>query len=171
MQISVTFRNISSSESIKNYAEKKIKRLERFLKTNNLEANLVLAVEKFRHISELSLWINGEKLYGKEEAEDIYAAIDTVVDKIERQISKLKDKRPRKIAESVLTTTEESSPDIPRIIKTDRFHPKPMDVEEALNQLQISNEDILVFLNTETNAVCVLHKMKDGNYELIEASV
>ncbi|CAD7777716.1 MAG: hypothetical protein KCCBMMGE_00598 [Candidatus Methanoperedenaceae archaeon GB37] len=46
-----------------------------------------------------------------------------------------------------------------------------MDVEEALNQLQLSNEDILVFLNTETNAVCVLHKMKDGNYELIEASV
>ena len=143
MQISVTFRNISSSESIKNYAEKKIKRLERFL----------------------------EKLYGKEEAEEIYAAIDTVVDKIERQISKLKDKRPRKIAESVLTTTEESSADMPRIIKTDRFHPKPMDVEEALNQLQISAQDFLVFLNTETNAICVLHKMKDGNYELIEPTI
>ncbi|RKX63285.1 MAG: ribosome-associated translation inhibitor RaiA [Thermodesulfobacteriota bacterium] len=171
MQIAVTFRNISSSESIKNYAEKKIKRLERFLKTSNLEANLVVAVEKFRHISELSLWVNGEKLYGKEEAEDIYAAIDTVVDKIERQISKLKDKRPRKIAESVLTTTEESSADMPRIIKTDRFHPKPMDVEEALNQLQISAQDFLVFLNTETNAICVLHKMKDGNYELIEPTI
>ena len=171
MQISVTFRNINSSESIKNYAEKKIKRLERFLKTNNLEANLVVAVEKFRHISELSLWVDGEKLYGKEEAEDIYAAIDTVVDKIERQISKLKDKRARKIAESGSSLGEESEEIAPKIIKTDHFHPKPMDVEEALNQLQLSNEDILVFLNTETNAICVLHKMKDGNYELIEASV
>jgi putative sigma-54 modulation protein len=171
MQISVTFRNISSSESIKNYAEKKIRRLEKFLRTNNLEANLVVAVEKFRRISELSLWVNGEKLYGREEAEDIYAAIDTVVDKIERQIRKLKDKYPRKTTESALTEIEESSADTPRIIKTERFHPKPMDVEEALNQLEISGEDILVFRNAETNAICVLHKRNDGNCELIEPGI
>ena len=168
MQISVTFRNIKPSEGIKNYAEKKIGRLKRFLNTENLEANLVLSIEKFRHIAELNVWADGEQLYGREEAEDTYAAIDTVVDKIERQIEKRKIKY-RKSEIRVSKPTEEV--ETPKIIKSDRFQPKPMDIEEALKQLELSGEDLIVFLNAETRNVNVLYRQKDGTYELIEANV
>ena len=167
MQISVTFRNIHPSEGIKNYAGKKIKRLPRFLGTDNMEANLVLSVEKYRHIAELNLWADGEKIYGKEEADDIYAAIDKVVDKIERQLNKLKEKRiPRRTGE--VTSAEVEAPAGPRIIKSDSFSPKPMDIEEAVNQMEVTGAHLLVFINADTQKVCVLHKRDDGNYDLVE---
>ncbi len=167
MQISVTFRNIHSSEGIKSYASKKLKRLPRFLGTDNMEANLVLSVEKYRHIAELNLWADGEKIYSKEEADDIYAAIDKVVDKIERQLNKLKEKRiPRHTGET--TSVEPGVPAGPQIIKSDSFSPKPMDIEEAVEQMEVTGAHLLVFINADTKKVCVLHKRDDGNYDLVE---
>jgi putative sigma-54 modulation protein len=172
MQISLTFRNFSSSEGIKSYAEKKLKRLKRFLRTDNLEVNLVLAVEKFRYITELNLWLDGERLYSQEEADDIYAAIDSVVDKTERQISRLKYKYPKKRGGAVLRIGSgiEGLEGV-KITKSERFYPKPIDVEEAFNQLEISGEKILVFLNAKTNKICVLHRKESTEYELIEPNI
>jgi len=91
MNISVTFRNIRPSENIKNYAEKKINKLTRYA-GNNIDVKIVFSAEKFRHIIELSLIIDGHKIYGREESEDMYMGIDMVVDKIKRQIKKYKEK-------------------------------------------------------------------------------
>ncbi|MCD6319915.1 MAG: ribosome-associated translation inhibitor RaiA [Candidatus Desulfofervidaceae bacterium] len=171
MQISVTFRNIRPSESIKSYAEKKIGRLQRFLRSDNIEANLVVSVEKFRHLVELNIWADGDNIYGKEEAEDIYAAIDTVMDKVERQISKLKEKKKGGNKGAQMPEPTETPLPSPQIIRSNKFYPKPMDVEEAVNQMEVSGEHILVFINSETNKMCVLHKNEEGHYDLIEPNV
>ncbi len=167
MQISVSFRNIHPSEGIKSYANKKLNRLPRFLGNDNIEANLVVSVEKYRHIAELNVWADGERLYGKEEADDIYAAIDMVVDKIERQIGKLKEKKEPKRSQEVKAEQPEVTVN-GEIIKSNKFSPKPMDIEEALEQIKLSGDHILVFINSQTNKICVLHKREDGNYDFIE---
>lgn len=171
MQISVTFRNIHPSESIKSYAEKKIGRLQRFLRSDNIEAKLVVSVEKFRHLVELNIWADGDNIYGKEEAEDVYAAIDMVVDKVERQISKLKEKKKGGNKGTQIPQPNETSLPSPQIIRSNKFYPKPMDVEEAINQMEISGEHIMVFVNAGTNKICVLHKNEEGYYDLIEPNV
>ena len=91
MQTSVTFKNLDSSENLKSYVGGKLDRFDRFL-DNPAEANVVLSVEKFRHIAEIG--ISGDRLNikGKEETEDMYSAIDLVLDKMEKQIKKKKEK-------------------------------------------------------------------------------
>ncbi|KPJ69316.1 MAG: hypothetical protein AMJ45_00570 [Syntrophobacter sp. DG_60] len=91
MNISVTFRNIKASENIKNYAKKKINRLARYI-GNNIDVKVVFSVDKFRRIVELSLIIDGYKIYGREESDDMYTAMDMTLDKIKRQIEKYKNR-------------------------------------------------------------------------------
>ncbi len=91
MNISVTFRNIKTSENIKNYAKKKINRLARYI-GNNIDVKVVFSVDKFRRIVELSLIIDGYKIYGREESDDMYTAMDMTLDKIKRQIEKYKNR-------------------------------------------------------------------------------
>ncbi len=91
MNISVTFRNIKASENIKNYAKKKINRLARYI-GNNIDVKVVFSVDKFRRIVELSLIIDGHKIYGREESDDMYTAMDMTLDKIKRQIEKYKNR-------------------------------------------------------------------------------
>lgn len=94
MNISVTFRNIKASENIKNYAKKKINRLARYIgnNINNIDVKVVFSVDKFRRIVELSLIIDGYKIYGREESDDMYTAMDMTLDKIKRQIEKYKNR-------------------------------------------------------------------------------
>jgi len=91
MQTSVTFKNIDSSENLRSYVADKLDRFDKYL-YNPAEASVVLSVEKFRHIAEIN--INGDRLniQGKEETEDMYSAIDMVLDKLEKQIKKSKEK-------------------------------------------------------------------------------
>ena len=91
MQTSVTFKNLDSSDNLKSYVSDKLDRFDKYL-YNPAEANVVLSVEKFRHIAEIN--INGDRLNinGKEETEDMYSAIDMVLDKLETQIKKNKEK-------------------------------------------------------------------------------
>ena len=91
MQTSVTFKNIDSSDHLKSYVTDKLDRFDRLL-DNPAEANVVLKVEKFRHIAEISVSGDRMKINGKEETEDMYSAIDMVLDKLEKQIKKGKEK-------------------------------------------------------------------------------
>ena len=91
MQVSVTFKNIDSSETIKNFVQEKLDKFDRLF-DGAAEANVILSVEKFRNIAEINLTGDRLNLNGKEETEDMYAAIDSVMDKIEKQIKKSKQK-------------------------------------------------------------------------------
>ena len=91
MQVSVTFRKIDASDTLRNYAEEKLYRIKKYVE-DPIEAHVVLSVEKFRHIAEVSINANGLRINGQEETGDMYSAIDMVVDKVEAQIKKYREK-------------------------------------------------------------------------------
>jgi putative sigma-54 modulation protein len=176
MQTSVTFKNVDTSEHLKAYVQDKLDRLDKFL-DNPAEANVVLRVEKFRHIAEVN--INGDRLniIGKEETEDMYSAIDLVLDKLEKQIKKNKQKirdhrsggkNREKIGSLIETMLQEE--DSPEQIRVKSIDYKPMDVDEAVMQMGLVEDSFLVFTNSRTEKVNVLYRMNDGNFGLIQPS-
>lgn len=179
MQLSVTFRKMEPSDSLKDYAREKISRVEKFL-DSALEANVVLSVEKFRHTADVTIQSDGLKINGQEQTEDMYSAIDMVVDKLERQIKRQRQrirsrkgsKRKGKDKEPGLDlTAEEQAEDAeesPRVVRATQIFAKPMDVDEAVMQLDLSSETFLVFTNSETERINVIYRREDGNYGLIE---
>ncbi len=175
MQTSVTFKNIESSEHLTAYVSNKLNRFDKYLE-NPAEANVVLSVEKFRHIAEISIVGDRLNIYGKEETSDMYSAIDMVLDKIEKQIKKNKEKvkdrrsgakgRSRVEAPELFSADEGQREGGQVIVEPIEY--KPMDVDEALMQMDLSDEPFFVFTNARTDRVNVLYKRKDGNFGLIQ---
>ncbi|MFH0729937.1 MAG: ribosome-associated translation inhibitor RaiA [Pseudomonadota bacterium] len=176
MQTSVTFKNVDTSEHLKGYVQDKLDRLDKFL-DNPAEANVVLRVEKFRHIAEVN--INGDRLnvIGKEETDDMYSAIDLVLDKLEKQIKKNKQKirdhrsggkNRDKIGPLIETMLQEE--DSSEQIRVKNIDYKPMDIDEAVMQMGLVEDSFLVFTNSRTEKVNVLYRMNDGNFGLIQPS-
>lgn len=171
MQTSVTFKNLDPSDHLKNYVGEKLDRLDKYL-YNPAEANVVLAVEKFRHIAEINIIGDRLAINGKEETEDMYSAIDMVLDKIEKQIKKNKEKiRERRgpNAKEFLATVESTTEqDFQESLTVENIEYKPMDVEEAMMQMDLINNSFLVFTNARTDRVNVLYRKKSGGYGLIQ---
>jgi putative sigma-54 modulation protein len=174
MQTSVTFKNIDPSEHLKSYVSDKLNRFDRYL-DNPAEANVVLAVEKFRHIAEIN--IAGDKLtiIGSEETNDMYSAIDMALDKLETQIKKSKQKiRERRSAAKnrTLSMLEETDSlpdeDAERQIKIRNIEYKPMDIEEAVLQMDLIEDNFLVFTNARDDRINVLYRRRDGHFGLIQ---
>jgi len=165
-------------ESLRTYAEDKISKINKYLDFP-IEAHIVLTIEKFRHIADVTLNLNGTKIKGVEETEDMYSAIDQVMDKIEKQVkkylSKIRNRRTEalkgeetlaieEIEESEALTLEDP------VIEVEKIVAKPMDPEEAAMQLAMSPQDFLVFRNSRSMEINVIYKRKDGNLGLIEPS-
>jgi len=176
MQTSVMFKNIDPSDHLKSYVGDKLNRSDKFL-DNPAEANVVLAVEKFRHIAEIN--ISGDRLniVGKEETVDMYSAIDMVLDKLEKQIKKNKEKiRERRSASKnrnrSMLEEEAGLPDedVERQIKIRNIEYKPMDIEEAVLQMDLIEDNFLVFTNARSDQINVLYRRRDGHYGLIQPS-
>ena len=176
MQTSVTFKNLDPSEHLKAYVSEKLDRLDKFL-DNPAEANVVLTVEKFRHIAEINIAGDRLNIVGKEETIDMYSAIDMTLDKLEKQIKKGKQKnRERRSAgknrnRSILETADipgEDDREARVIVKNIDY--KPMDVEEAVLQMDLIEDNFIVFTDARSDRVNVLYRRKDGNYGLIQPS-
>jgi putative sigma-54 modulation protein len=174
MQTSVTFKNLDPTDTLKSYVRDKLDRFDRLL-DNPAEANVVLLVEKFRHIAEIN--INGDRLTinGKEETNDMYSAIDMVLDKLEKQIKKnkqkIRERRPGVKGKNItLMEADINLPDEELVseVKIKHIEYKPMDVEEAVLQMDLLNNSFLVFTNARSDQVNVLYRRKDGHYGLIQ---
>lgn len=173
MQVAVTFRKIDASDTLRDYAQEKLYRIKKYVE-DPIEAHVVLSVEKFRHIAEVSINANGLRINGAEETGDMYSAIDMAVDKLESQVKKMREKlkerrgdsgskgRPETLEEG---TEEEQEP---QIIQTEQVYAKPMDLDEAIMQMELAKVEFLVFTNSRTKNINVLYRRKDGNYGLIE---
>ncbi len=176
MQTSVTFKNLDSSENLKSYVADKLDRFDRLL-NNPAEAKVVLSVEKFRHIAEINILGDKLNINGKEETNDMYSAIDMVLDKLEKQIKRSKQKirgrRKNSKARAKRTISYETSSfedETEGQIKIKNIEYKPMDIEEAVLQLDLVSYNFLVFTNARTEKTNVLYRRKDGHLGLIQPS-
>ena len=173
MQVTVTFRNIEATDALRRYADAKVRRIAAKYFRRPVEGHVVLAVNKRRHTVELT--VNAERMVLNAEGEtgDLYSAIDAAVDKIERQTgnsARASRAEAQEIAEDEAAGTNDPTA-TPAVVETERVAAKPMSVEEAVMQLDVSANDFLVFRNASNETVNVLYRRKDGNYGLIQPDV
>ncbi len=176
MDIKVNGKNIEVTPALVSYTQKKLGKLAKFF-DKATEAQVMLSVIRDEHIVEVTVIFEGLILRGEESTSDMYASIDKVVDKLEKQVAKYKTRlskamRKNGVRAAVAKLEEErrleEEVDEAKIVKTKRFALKPMDLEEAILQMNLLGHDFFVFANAETETVNVLYKRKDGDYGLIE---
>jgi putative sigma-54 modulation protein len=174
MRISITGKNLEISEYLSGLINKKVGKLERFF-PQDTEVIVTLSVEKNRHIVEVTIPYDGGVIRGEEITGDMYASIDNVLDKLEKQIFRHRTKLEKCLRTGALREMEQSGAgddeadeEGPKIVRVKRFAIKPMSEEEAMLQIEMVGHSFYVFLNSETNKMNVLYKRKDGDYGLIE---
>ncbi len=180
MNYNIRGENIEVTEAIREYVVKKVSKLERYFDSKpTSDVNVKLSVYNNEQRIEITIPMTGLLLRAEEHHGDLYAAIDLVVDKLERQIRKHKTKVNRKFRqegspkfifaelEKDVKETYEESEDI-EIVRTKRFNLKPMDSEEAILQMDMLDHAFFVFTNAVSGDTNVVYRRKDGRYGLIE---
>ena len=178
MKYNIRGDKLEITDAINNYVESKLDRLNKYFKEDDILANVLLRVRGNSQIIEFTIPTAKFILRSEEEDKDLYAAIDLVTDKLERQIRKNKTRLNRQNANNSLkefnfdyemTSNEESNED-EIIVKIKNIEMKPMDEEEAILEMNLLGHEFFVYKDMHTNKVCVLYKRKDGNYGLIETN-
>lgn len=183
MKYSYVGKNFEVGNRLKARLEKKTAKLDKFF-NQETEATATFSIIKNQHIFELTIFHNGILFRAEERSDDMYVSIDRVVDVIERQIRKNKTRLSRRIYENVyraedyaaveeLSDENEDSSYIVEesdyiIARTKKFQVKPMDVDEAILQMNLLGHEFFVFTNADTKQVNVVYKRKDDSYGLIE---
>lgn len=179
MRYIITGKNIDVTKALQDKVIAKLNKLEKFFSPDS-EARVTLSVEKLSHIVEVTIPTRGRLLRAEVESSDMYAAIDEIVDVLQRQLHKYKDKlknRARRESSSkdepvsnivfdlLEDPKEESSV---KIEKVKRFDLKPMDAEEAVLEMELIGHSFFVFRNGDTDEINVVYRRKNGTYGLIE---
>jgi putative sigma-54 modulation protein len=168
---------MEQSDALKTYAEEKLERVLKYI-DEPVSAQVYFSVEKIRHVVEIVVSGKGVNTKASEATNDMYAAIDMVLDKIERQLKRYKEKlkahKPtgeehgRKLSKKVFNAESMESNPEPVVITTKTETAKPMSVDEAVMQMDLLHKDFLVFTDATSNELHVLYRRKDGNFGLIE---
>ncbi len=193
MQFVIKGKNLQLTDALKEYAEKKLSIIKKYF-DHIVEVDVTLSVKDSKDTSrsrvcEVTVWAKsvGNPIHGKSASEDLYASIDMVVEKIERQVKKFKEKitgrrrnnkgADKQATHSVLSfgedfavrSEQEAPTEIkPKIVRSGTFPMRPMYSDEAAEQLELFNQDFFVFSNAETNKINVIYRRGDGNFGLIE---
>ena len=173
MKISIYSKNLQLTDALREAAFKKLRRLDKFFQ-QDIEAKVVLSIEKKIHKVEVTIPFNGRIVRVEEYSDDMYNAIDEAVEALEQQIRKHKTKLQNKRQsndsikfENIEPLDDEDEEEF-KVVKTKRFAIKPMNIEEAILQMDLLKHNFFVFLNADTEEVNVVYKRKDSNYGLIE---
>ena len=182
MRVTITGRHMETTEALKQHIEQRLERVSTHFDIV-IDADVVLTVEKRDHVAEITVRGNGITLHGKDKSTDMYATIDRVVDKLEKQIRRHKErhlsqgKRARTPAREIAAGEMPGLDAAPRNGNTtpahsellrETFSMKPISVEEAARELELSKEPFLVFSNAETQQVNVLYPTTEGKVCLLE---
>ena len=184
MGINLTGRHVEITDALRSHIEKKLEKLES--RDDVINVRVVLSVEKYRQFAEITIsGRNNAKFHSREATDDMYVSVDKAVEKIERQVKRHRSKKQsaKRRKESAGGAPEESSEEEPsgseepieahgdyRVLVSNGFPPKPMSVEEALLQLESSDNEFQAFVNEETNEVNVVYRQKEGGYGLLRRS-
>ncbi|MFP4497151.1 MAG: ribosome hibernation-promoting factor, HPF/YfiA family [Vulcanimicrobiota bacterium] len=186
MQMTVKGKNFNVTDALRSYAEKRIDKILRFF-DNIISIDVTLSTERNWHIVDVTVFGNGFVLRGEERTNDMYASIDKVLDKLEKQVKKEKGKyksrmsKARKMAEAEFFQVEsprgeeqdnnlETILESPQVILTPMMSQKPMTLEEAIKEIESLGFSFFVFKNAETDVLNVLYRRKVG-YGLIDPTV
>ena len=177
MQVTVLGRHIEVTDALRQYAIEKFSKLERYLPKAVQVVVTLSVLKKVHHYAEAVIKSNGLLIQASEETEEMYSAIDLLIEKIERRAKKYKEKlvdhkHLTNKAEANIATIMSSPEDrIPQIIKIKRFDLKPTLPEEAVMQMELLDKNFFIFSNASNGHICVIYKRKDGNVGLIEPAV
>ena len=173
MRLQVKGKNLDVSDSIRSYAEEKLRKLERQL-ADPTQIEVELSVERnpsisANHVAEATIWTKGPTLRAREASADMRASIDQLVDKLERQVTRYREKRGRRRRVSRHAPDEGiPMPEEAQIVRTKQFAVKPMNAEEAVLQLELIGHDFFVFRNADSDEVNIVYRRRQGGYGLIE---
>lgn len=175
MNINIRGDKIEVTEAIKNYVKEKLERLEKYFESpNNIDAHVLIRIRNGQQIIEVTIPTSKYTLRAEEVNADLYAAIDLVIDVLERQIRKNKTKLSRfkttEAFEFVFTSEEdEEGQEDTKIVKRKNIESKPMNEEEAILQMELLGHDFFIFKNIDEECSSVLYKRKDGNFGIINS--
>jgi len=172
VQLRVKGRGVEVSDAIRSYAEKRLGRLERQLPDPEIELQLSEEQNpsiRDSHVAEATVWTKGPVLRAKESSQDMRSSIDQLVDKLERQITRYREKRGRR-RRPARQALDEGIPmnEEPQIVRSKQFAVKPMSAEEAVLQLELVGHDFFVFRHAESEEVAIVYRRREGGYGLIE---
>lgn len=174
MKISVRGKNIEITEAIETKISEKLSKLDKyFIVSDNVEAKVLCRVYPYGQKLEVTIPTEYVLLRAEVVDQDLYNAIDLVIDKLEGQIRKYKTRLNRKSKDNKLAFNlasieplEEEEEDV--LVKTKTITPKPMDMEEAIMQMELIGHSFFVYRDTETDAISIVYRRNDGDYGLIE---
>ena len=182
IKFNIRGENIEVTDSIRNYVEEKISKLEKYFTENQeltAHVNLKVYAEKTSKV-EVTIPAKNITLRAEDTSQELYGSIDLVQEKLERQIRKYKtrtNRRPRNSVPTAKIFTDEFAPLAPAqevedagitIVRTKHVALKPMDAEEAVLQMDLVDHDFFIFNDAETNATSIVYRREDGNIGLIE---
>ena len=171
MEILIRGSKLEITDSMKDYVKEKLGKLDKYLVDQTAKANVLVKVHNYLQKIEVTIPLKTLILRAEEQQEDFYAAVDLVINKLERQIRKNKAKLQKREKNK---TKEFNIDDIipieedEKIVKHKKISVKPMNSDEAVLQMELLGHDFYVYKDSETNNVCVLYKRKDGGYGVIE---
>ena len=174
MKITLRGKNIEITEAIEKKVADKLSKLDKyFIVSENVEAKVLVRTYPYGQIIEVTIPTEYVLLRAEVVDEDLYNAIDLVIDKLEGQIRKYKTRLNRKSKDNKLAFNiasieplDEEEEDI--LVKTKTIDPKPMDMEEAIMQMELIGHSFFVYRDTETDSISIVYRRRDGDYGLIE---
>ena len=165
-------RDLEVSDGLKERAEKKLSKLERYFQ-DDVEALIRLSQQRgARNTAEITISVGGLLLRAEESSSDMYASIDGAVDKLNRQIRRHRTKLEKRLRsgafepEVAIEAPEEA--ENYRVVRTKTFSVKPMGVEDAIAQMDLLGHNFFLFQNSDTDTMCVLYRRNDGDYGLLQ---
>jgi len=170
MGTTISFRHLAPDESIKAYVEEKLTRLQKYVEVP-LDVHVVLSLErKYRQRIDVMFTLNGTVINAHEVMDDMRAAVDKILDKLERRLTRYRDKLKKYRETKPKYTTSFQEEGSSKIIITRTIDAKPMVPEEAVMQLEASENSFMVFRDRGKGNVCIVYERKDGNFSLIETT-
>lgn len=174
MNINIRGDKIEVTDSIKNYVKEKLERLEKYFEEpSKMDAHVLVRVRNGNQIIEVTIPTNRYTLRAEEKNADLYAAIDLVIDVLERQIRKNKTKLNKRRNEEpmgfALLEDIDDEEITETIVKRKDIDSKPMGEEEAILQMELLGHDFFLFKNVDEECTSLIYKRKDGNYGIINS--
>jgi putative sigma-54 modulation protein len=194
MQISVAFRHMDSSDALNDYATSKLEHVtDKYINGQDTDARVVFSVEKFWHIANFTVMVNGLTVKAIERTENMYSSVDLALDRLERQLRRYKDRirshkpsnRKREFTMGILAPDDEEeidpdeeldeitpeifAPSKPvTVVKHESYEAPYLSPEEAVMQLNLRDAPFFVFTHAETERINIIHRRDDGGYGLID---